>query len=145
MFSSRVLSFFMFAASIEAFCPNSFSSRQNTAMHLKIEDGKELVAASQKVYRSLEDDDFFDDELFENDDTDDDRVVVTRGDAEVEPSLITAPRGMALAFVKRLFAQPTAAFHPNEAESLDEYSNDEGGDDVVYFPVRLYDSCDHPK
>ena len=110
--------------SIEAFAPNSFGSHpRHVALHLKIEDGSDLVAASQQVYRPSHQDD--DDELFE----------ASFDSAAVCPSLITAPRSAAISFVRRLFAQPTAAFHPHKAESLDDYAAEEG--DVVYFPVRV--------
>lgn len=122
----------------QAFSPNSFSSvrtRASTAgCYLTIKDGNDLVAASQEVYRPVQ--------VFDEDGDD----LLSQGDlpmastaVELEPSLITAPRGVALSFVKRLFAQPTAAFHPHEAEGLDGYPGEEqeDGDDVVYFPVSV--------
>ena len=116
-------------ASVGAFSPNSMASRrQNMACFLTTNDGMDLVAASKQLYRSLED----------IEDNDVDEYFVDAFDepiAAVEPSVITAPRGAAIAFVRRLFAQPTAAFHPHEAEGLDSYEG-EDGDDVVYFPVH---------
>ena len=95
----------------------------------------DLVAASQQVYRQQQQQqqqDDTSDEYFEGAYSDDTIAVVMPEDAE--PSLITAPRGAALAFVRRLSAHPTAAFHPDRTEALDSYETTEG-DDVVYFPV----------
>ena len=124
-------------ATTGAFSPSSMASRRNMACSLTINDGRDLVAASEQLYRrSLQhyeendDDDEYDEVL------DATAAAETEPDDGVEPSLITAPRGAAIAFVRRLFAQPTAAFHPHEAEGLDSYEN-EDGDDVVYFPVCL--------
>eukprot|EP00977_Amphora_coffeiformis_P009389 scaffold2168_cov180-Amphora_coffeaeformis.AAC.8 len=116
----------------QAFSPNSLSSVRGTTptiCFLTIEDGNDLVAASQQVYRPvLQVHDEDGEDLLHPED-----LPVKQHAAAVD-SLITAPRDTAIAFVKRLFAQPTAAFHPHEAEGLDEYSNHDG-DDVVYFPV----------
>ena len=135
MLTSRMLLLAAVCGSIEAFCPNAFfgshppryASKAAGALHLKIEDGKDLVAASKQVYRPSH-----------HADNDDEETLVSSWDVAVSdvcPSVITAPRSAAISFVKRLFAQPTAAFHPHQAESLDDFDAKEE-DDVVYFPVR---------
>ena len=114
----------------QAFSPNSLSSTRSTPAicFLTIEDGSDLVAASQQVYRPVQVRDDDGEDLLNPED-----IPLKSSSVELEPSLITSPRDSAIAFVKRLFAQPTASFHPHQAEGLDEYSGD--GDDVVYFPV----------
>lgn len=115
----------VFVTAIEAFSPNTFVSPRGTALSLTMKDGNDLVAASQRVYRPLHDED------------EEEILLMETSLDEGCPSLITAPRSAAVSFVKRLFAQPSAAFHPHRAESLDDYTADEDAErDVVYFPVR---------
>ena len=133
----RLLLVTLVGSTCQAFSPNSFSSARSTSptvCFLTIEDGSDLVAASQQVYRPVQVHDEDGEDLLNPEDLPMSSVAV-----ELEPSLITAPRHAALAFVKRLFAQPTAAFHPHQAEGLDGYPGEEqeGGDDVVYFPVCI--------
>ena len=140
IFPSMFRSFCFIAAlaATEAFVPST-TGRQNNhlpALGLTVDDGMDLVAASQQMYRRHQDLDANDD----HDDDDDDNQFFHQAaavDDDTVPSVITAPRGAAIAFVKRLFAQPTAAFHPHEAEGLDSYQGESDGDDIVYFPVRV--------
>ena len=122
-----------------AFSPSSMASRRmaTTGCSLTVEDGMDLVEASQQIYRRHvedESDDYLDDPSF-LEDQEAQRAVVEWDDEQ--PSLITSPRAATVAFVRRLFSQPSAAFHPHEAEGLDSYRAEEG-EDVVYFPVRYH-------
>ena len=133
----RSFCFIAALAATEAFVPST-TGRQNNhlpALGLTVDDGMDLVAASQQMYRRHQDLDANDD----HDDDDDNQFFhqAAAVDDDTVPSVITAPRGAAIAFVKRLFAQPTAAFHPHEAEGLDSYQGESDGDDIVYFPVRV--------
>ena len=125
-------------ASVDAFVPNSLWRRtpqhDTTAVcrYLTIHDGNDLVAASQQVYRPLVSDDG-------DEEAEDDAIPLEAATSttttNLPPSMITSPRRAALSIVTRLFATPTAAFHPHEGESLDEYDVNA---DIDYFPVRLH-------
>lgn len=151
MFEFRCFLALLVASSTsEAFAPSSSwrpsSSMTPSALYLTTDDCQELVAASKVFYHGHHhhhhgvQDDAADDEEAEDWTT----LVLPDSHAAAASAASTARRSNAVAFVRRLFAQPTAAFHPHAAEGLDEYAvaadvaaAADGGDDIVYFPVRF--------
>ena len=117
-----------------AFSTHAMATKRHSATHVSLteQDCQDLVAASRKVYRPPVEEPLDQDRLWDDHDEEVNDSIVWEA-AFTAPSLITSPRSAALAFVKRLFAQPSAAVHP-KAEGLED-CDDSKKDDICYFPL----------